>query len=52
MRLIRAAAIIDAATLSQDKPPVDSAATRAADRYGLLIHDGYRPWATPSYSGT
>ena len=99
MRLILAAAIIAAATLSQDKPPVDSAATRAADLvelitldptikldiryagtnnflgkpvykearaflqrpaaeavvrahralrshgYGLLIHDGYRPWA-------
>ena len=99
MRWILAAAIIAAATLSQDKPPVDSAATRAADLvelitldptikldiryatannfvgrpvyqearaflqrpaaealvaahrelathgYGLLIHDGYRPWA-------
>jgi D-alanyl-D-alanine dipeptidase len=99
MRLILAAAIIAAATLSQDQPPVDAAATRAADLvelitlgptikldiryagtnnflgkpvysearaflqrpaaeavgrahralrphgYGLLIHDGYRPWA-------
>ena len=99
MRWILAAAIIAAATLSQDKPPVDAAATRAADLvelitldptikldiryagtnnflgkpvykearaflqrpaaeavvrahralrphgYGLLIHDGYRPWA-------
>ena len=99
MRLILAAALIAAATLSQDKPPVDPAATRTTDLvelikldpaikldiryagtnnflgqpvykearaflqrpaaeavvrahralkphgYGLLIHDGYRPWA-------